>query len=58
VAGDKEQWASVLQGMRPAEAQAAEWWQGTVLINREYRFWRISLGKSLNKQMSRTIMTV
>jgi hypothetical protein len=22
----------VLQGMRPAAAQAAEWWQGTVLI--------------------------
>jgi hypothetical protein len=25
VAGDKEQWIFVLQGMRPAEAQAAEW---------------------------------
>jgi hypothetical protein len=25
VAGDKEQWSFVLQGMRPAEAQAAEW---------------------------------
>jgi hypothetical protein len=32
VAGDKRQWGFVLQGMKPAEAQAAEWWQGTVLI--------------------------
>jgi hypothetical protein len=32
VAGDKEQWSFVLQGMRPAAAQAAEWWQGAVLI--------------------------
>jgi hypothetical protein len=23
----------VLQGMKPAAAQAAEWWQGTVLIS-------------------------
>jgi hypothetical protein len=30
--GDKEQWGFVLQGMRPAAAQAAEWWQGAVLI--------------------------
>jgi hypothetical protein len=34
VAGDKGQWGFVLQGMRPAAAQAAEWWQGAVLINR------------------------
>jgi hypothetical protein len=33
VAGDKGQWGFVLQGMRPAVAQAAEWWQGAVLIN-------------------------
>jgi hypothetical protein len=32
VAGDKGQWGFVLQGMRPAAAQAAEWWQGAVLI--------------------------
>jgi hypothetical protein len=32
VAGDKGQWGFVLQGMRPAVAQAAEWWQGVVLI--------------------------
>jgi hypothetical protein len=32
VAGDKEQWGFVLQGMRSAAAQAAEWWQGAVLI--------------------------
>jgi hypothetical protein len=32
VAGDKGQWDFVLQGMRPAAAQAAEWWQGAVLI--------------------------
>jgi hypothetical protein len=35
VAGDKGQWGFVLQGMRPAAAQAAEWWQGAVLINWE-----------------------
>jgi hypothetical protein len=35
VAGDKGQWGFVLQGMRPAVAQAAEWWQGAVLINRQ-----------------------
>jgi hypothetical protein len=33
VAGDKGQWGFVLQGMKPAAAQAAEWWQGAVLIN-------------------------
>jgi hypothetical protein len=32
VARDKGQWGFVLQGMRPAVAQAAEWWQGAVLI--------------------------
>jgi hypothetical protein len=32
VAGDKGQWGFVLQGMKPAVAQAAEWWQGPVLI--------------------------
>jgi hypothetical protein len=32
VAGDKGQWGFVLQGMRPAASQAAEWWQGAVLI--------------------------
>jgi hypothetical protein len=32
VAEDKGQWGVVLQGMRPAAAQAAEWWQGAVLI--------------------------
>jgi hypothetical protein len=32
VAGDKGQWGFVLQGMRPATAHAAEWWQGAVLI--------------------------
>jgi hypothetical protein len=32
VAGDKGQWGFVLEGMRPAAAQAAEWWQGAVLI--------------------------
>jgi hypothetical protein len=32
VAGDKGQWGFVLQGVRPAAAQAAEWWQGAVLI--------------------------
>jgi hypothetical protein len=26
----------VLQGMKPAAAQAAEWWQGTVLITYSY----------------------
>jgi hypothetical protein len=35
VAGDKGQWGFVLQGMRPAVAQAAEWWQGAVLIIEE-----------------------
>jgi hypothetical protein len=32
----------VLQGMRPAEAQAAEWWQGAVLTSptfEEYVFY-------------------
>jgi hypothetical protein len=37
VAGDKGQWDFVLQGMRPAVAQAAEWWQGTVLIRQTSR---------------------
>jgi hypothetical protein len=32
VAGDKGQRGFVLQGMRPAVAQAAEWWQGVVFI--------------------------
>jgi hypothetical protein len=32
VAGDKGQWGFVLQGMKPAAAQAAEWWQEAVLI--------------------------
>jgi hypothetical protein len=32
VAGDKGQWGFVLQGMKPAVAQAAECWQGAVLI--------------------------
>jgi hypothetical protein len=32
VVGDKGQWGFVLQGMRPAVAQAVEWWQGVVLI--------------------------
>jgi hypothetical protein len=32
VAGDKGQWGFVLQGMRPAAAQATEGWQGAVLI--------------------------
>jgi hypothetical protein len=32
VAGDKGQCGFVLQGMRPAVAQAAECWQGAVLI--------------------------
>jgi hypothetical protein len=32
VAGDKGQWGFVLQGMKPAVAQAVEWWQGAVLI--------------------------
>jgi hypothetical protein len=32
VVGDKGQWGFVLQGMRSAVAQAAEWWQGAVLI--------------------------
>jgi hypothetical protein len=32
VAGDEGQWGFVLQGMKPAVAQAAEWWQGAVLI--------------------------
>jgi hypothetical protein len=31
-AGDKGQWGFVLQGMKPAAAQAEEWWQGAVLI--------------------------
>jgi hypothetical protein len=35
VARDKGQWGFVLQGMRPAEAQAVERWQGAVLINQE-----------------------
>jgi hypothetical protein len=34
MAGDKGQWGFVLQGMKPAAAQAAIWWQGAVLINR------------------------
>jgi hypothetical protein len=33
VTGDKGQWGFVLQGMRPAAAQAAEWWQRAVLIS-------------------------
>jgi hypothetical protein len=33
VAGDKGRWGFVLQGMRPATDQAAEWWQGAVLIS-------------------------
>jgi hypothetical protein len=32
VPGDKGQWGFVLQGMKPAVAQATEWWQGAVLI--------------------------
>jgi hypothetical protein len=32
VAGNKGQWGFVLQWMRPAVSQAAEWWQGAVLI--------------------------
>jgi hypothetical protein len=32
VAGDKGQWGFVLQRMRPTAVQAAEWWQGAVLI--------------------------
>jgi hypothetical protein len=32
VAGHKGQWGFVLQGIRTAVAQAAEWWQGAVLI--------------------------
>jgi hypothetical protein len=32
VAGDKGPWGFVLQGMNPAATQAAEWWQGAVLI--------------------------
>jgi hypothetical protein len=31
VAGDKGQWGFVLQGMKPAMAQAVEWWQGEFL---------------------------
>jgi hypothetical protein len=38
VAGDKGQWGFVLQGMRPAAAQAAEWWQGAVLIKNDRSF--------------------
>jgi hypothetical protein len=37
VAGDKGQWGFVLQGMRPTAAQAAEWWQGAVLITDKMR---------------------
>jgi hypothetical protein len=33
VAGDKGQWGFVLEGVKPAAAQAAEWWQGAVLIS-------------------------
>jgi hypothetical protein len=33
VAGEKGQWSFVLQGTKPAVAQAAEWWQGAVLIS-------------------------
>jgi hypothetical protein len=43
VAGDKGPWGFVLQGMRPAVAQAAEWWQGEVLITKYVIF--INLGK-------------
>jgi hypothetical protein len=32
VAGGKGQWSFFLQGMKPAVAQAAELWQGAVLI--------------------------
>jgi hypothetical protein len=32
VLGDKGQWGFVWQGMKPAAAQAAEWWQGAVPI--------------------------
>jgi hypothetical protein len=32
VVGDKGPWGFVLQGMRPAVAQAVEWWQGAVPI--------------------------
>jgi hypothetical protein len=35
VARDKGQLGFVLQGMRPSVAQAAEWWQGAVLIRVE-----------------------
>jgi hypothetical protein len=35
VAGDKGQWGFVLQGMRPAAVQAAEWWQGAVLTKED-----------------------
>jgi hypothetical protein len=37
VAGDKRQWGFVLQGVKPAAAQAAEWWQGTVLITKKMK---------------------
>jgi hypothetical protein len=42
VAGDKGQWGFVLQGMRPAVAQAAEWCQGAVLIKNNFSFFYAS----------------
>jgi hypothetical protein len=44
VAGDKGQWGFVLQGMRPAVGQAAEWWQGAVLIKDKIYFCRRCTG--------------
>jgi hypothetical protein len=46
VAGDKEQWGFVLQGMKPAVAQAAEWWQGAVLITFEWSCATSSIDKA------------
>jgi hypothetical protein len=54
VAGDKAQWGFVLQGMRPTVAQAAEWWQGAVLIITKDMM--LGSRSMKNKQLQHTII--
>jgi hypothetical protein len=49
VAGDKGQLSFVLQGMRPAAAQAAEWWQGAVLIRLFMNKWLVFYTRNFYK---------
>jgi hypothetical protein len=49
VAEDKGRWGFVLQGMRPAAAQAAKWWQGAIAITHYYCFPHSKFSKVLSQ---------